>query len=162
VVPVVNGAGFITESLAELGAYLRVHHPDAEIVVVDDGSADETTSLIDAAAASCPAPVVIRRHPRNLGKGAAVRTGMQATRGRYRVFLDADLAYPAAEIGTVVERLRAGAQVVVASRVHPESRYVIRPSFFRYLYTRHICGRFFNWLVRVLLLPGLSDTQAGL
>ena len=51
---------------------------------------------------------------------------------------------------------------MVASRVHPESRYVIGPSFFRYLYTRHMSGRFFNWLVRVLLLPGISDTQAGL
>lgn len=161
-VPVVNGAGFITESMVELGAYLRVHHPTAEIVVVDDGSSDETASLIDAAAASCPVPVVVRRHERNLGKGVAVRTGMHAARGRFRVFLDADLAYPAAEIGTVVERLRAGAQVVVASRVHPESRYLIRPSFFRYLYTRHISGRFFNWLVRVVLLPGISDTQAGL
>ena len=162
VVPVANGAAFITESIAELGAYLAAHHPGSEIVVVDDGSADQTAGLIDLAAASCPVPAVVRRHERNLGKGAAVRTGMQAARGRFRVFVDADLAYPAAEIGPVVARLRAGAQVVVASRVHPESRYLIRPSFFRYLYTRHISGRFFNWLVRVLLLPGVSDTQAGL
>ncbi|MBP7799537.1 MAG: glycosyltransferase [Thermoanaerobaculaceae bacterium] len=162
VVPVVNGAGFISESLTELGEFLSSRHLDAEIVVVDDGSDDGTASEIDRAASRCPVPVVVRRHDRNLGKGAAVRTGMQAAHGRYRVFLDADLAYPAAEIGVVLERLRAGAQVVVASRVHPESRYVIRPSFFRYLYTRHISGRFFNWLVRVLLLPGVSDTQAGL
>jgi 4-amino-4-deoxy-L-arabinose transferase-like glycosyltransferase len=162
VVPVANGAAFITESMAELGAYLVTHQPDSEIVIVDDGSADGTASRIDEAAASCPVPVVVRRHQRNLGKGAAVRSGMQTARGRFRVFLDADLAYPAAEIGAVAERLRAGAQVVVASRVHPESRYLIRPSFFRYLYTRHISGRFFNWLVRVLLLPGISDTQAGL
>ncbi len=161
-VPVVNGAGFITESIAELGDYLRAHHPGAEIVVVDDGSADGTAGRIDEAAARCPVPVLVRRHGRNLGKGAAVRTGMQSARGRFRVFLDADLAYPAAEIGSVLAQLRAGAQVVVASRVHPESRYVIRPSFFRYLYTRHIAGRFFNWLARVLLLPGISDTQAGL
>ncbi len=162
VVPVVNGAGFIAESLAELGAFLQQRHLHAEIVVVDDGSGDETVSRIEQAATACPVPVVVRRHERNLGKGAAVRTGMKAARGRFRVFLDADLAYPAAEIGVVLERLRAGAQVVIASRVHPESRYVIRPSFFRYLYTRHISGRFFNWLVRVVLLPGVSDTQAGL
>lgn len=80
--PLVDGASFITESMAELAASLRVHHPTAEIVV--------------------------------------------------------------------------------ASRVHTESRYLIRPSFFRHLYTRHSSGRFLNWLVRVLLLPGLSDTQAGL
>lgn len=162
VVPVVNGAGFISESLAELGSFLQRRHLDAEIVVVDDGSGDETVSRIELAATACPVPVVVRRHERNLGKGAAVRTGMQAARGRFRVFVDADLAYPATEIGAVLERLRAGARVVIASRVHPESRYLIRPSFFRYLYTRHISGRFFNWLVRVLLLPGVSDTQAGL
>ncbi len=162
VVPVVDGAGFVAESLAELSAYLEQSHLEAEIVVVDDGSGDETTKRVEAAAAACPVPIIIRRHGRNLGKGAAVRTGMQAARGRFRIFLDADLAYGAAEIGVVLERLRAGAHVVVASRVHPESRYVIRPSFFRYLYTRHVSGRFFNWLVRAVLLPGLSDTQAGL
>lgn len=162
VVPVVNGASSIAETIRELAAYLRGCGHAFEIVVVDDGSTDDTARLVERAGADVTLPVVLLRHDRNRGKGAAVRTGMLAARGRFRLFLDADLAYPPADIGVVLERLRGGADVVVASRVHPESRYILRPSFFRYLYTRHLSGRFFNWLVRLLLLPGVTDTQAGL
>ncbi|MFN7987126.1 MAG: glycosyltransferase [Thermoanaerobaculia bacterium] len=162
VVPVFNGAESIAETIREVAAFLAARGRASEIVVVDDGSEDATAREAEAAAASAPVPVFVLRHEKNRGKGAAVRTGMLAARGRDRVFLDADLAYPASEIGVVLDRLRTGADVVLASRVHSESRYLMRPTFFRYLYTRHLAGRFFNWLVRVLLLPGISDTQAGL
>lgn len=162
VVPVLNGAGLIAESLRELTAFLRELGVSAEVLVVDDGSVDETARLVRDVSTASPVPIILHRHDGNRGKGAAVRTGMLAARGRYRVFIDSDMAYPASEIGVILERLRAGSAVVFASRVHVESRYVIRPSFFRYLYTRHLSGRLFNWLVRLLLLPGVSDTQAGL
>lgn len=162
VVPVANGAGFIARTIDDLAAYLRTCGPVCEIVVVDDGSTDETVRLVEGARVDAAVPVVLLRHDRNLGKGAAVRTGMLGARGRFRLFMDADLAYPPADIGVVLERLQGGADVAISSRVHPESRYILRPSFFRYLYTRHLSGRFFNWLVRILLLPGISDTQAGL
>jgi len=51
---------------------------------------------------------------------------------------------------------------VIGSRVHPDSTYQVKPSFFRYLYTRHVAGRVFNWIVRLFLLPGIFDSQAGL
>ncbi len=162
VVPVLDGAGFIARNLADLAAHLHDDHPDCEIVVVDDGSTDGTAAILAEAAAALSVPVRVVRHERTRGKGEAVRTGMQAARGRYRVFLDADLAYPPSELATVVASLAAGADVAIASRVHPESRYLVRPSFFRYLYTRHVSGRLFNWLVRLVLLPGIADTQAGL
>lgn len=162
VVPVLNGAGFITDTLQALAAFLHQHVPGSEIVVVDDGSGDSTARLIEELAPALSVPVVLVRHNRQHGKGAAVRTGMLAARGRFRLFTDADLAYAPSNLGMVLERLQGGADVVVASRVHPESRYVLRPSFFRYLYTRHLSGRFFNWLVRIFLLPGVTDSQAGL
>ena len=61
-----------------------------------------------------------------------------------------------------MRQLEAGADVAVACRVLPESRYLIAPSFFRYLYTRHVMSRTFNWIVRHTLVPGILDTQAGL
>lgn len=162
VVPVLNGAGFIAETLHGLAVYLHEHVPGSEIVVVNDGSNDGTARLIEELGPALAVPVVLVDHEKQRGKGAAVRTGMLAARGRYRVFTDADLAYAPSDIGVLLDRLRAGAEVVVASRVHPESRYVLRPSFFRYLYTRHLSGRLFNWLVRIFLLPGVTDSQAGL
>jgi len=94
--------------------------------------------------------------------GRAVARGMLAAKGTFRVFLDADLAYPIEEAAHIVRHLEAGADVAVACRVLPESRYLIAPSFIRYIYTRHVMSRTFNWLVRRTLLPGILDTQAGL
>ena len=78
------------------------------------------------------------------------------------MFLDADLAYPPGEIDRICRALASGADVAIANRVDRESRYLIQPSFFRYLYTRHLAGRLFNLIARSVLLPGIRDTQAGL
>lgn len=112
---------------------------------------------------ACATPgVTLLKNDLNRGKGFAVARGMLACHGRYRVFTDADLAYPLEEVSEVVRHLEAGSDVVVACRVLPESRYDISPSFFRYLYTRHLISRAFNWVVRHSLLEGIRDTQAGL
>src|SRR2546423_14530105 len=87
---------------------------------------------------------------------------MMAARGARRVFTDADLAYPVAEIDTMLRELDGGADVAIACRVLPQSRYLMSPSFFHYLYTRHVLSRLFNRVVRIALLPGILDTQAGL
>jgi dolichyl-phosphate beta-glucosyltransferase len=87
---------------------------------------------------------------------------MLAARGAYRVFTDADLAYPPAEVSKIVRDLEAGADVAIACRVLPESRYLMSPTFFSYLYTRHVMSRVYNALVRLALIKGVLDTQAGL
>ena len=87
---------------------------------------------------------------------------MLAARGRYRVFTDVDLAYPLSEVAKIVADLEQGADVAIACRVLPESRYLMSPSFFHYLYTRHLMSRAFNKVVQTFLLPGILDTQAGL
>ena len=86
-----------------------------------------------------------------------------AARGRYRVFTDADLAYPPSEVNKILRDLEAGADVAItACRVLPESRYLMSPTFFHYLYTRHVMSRVFNAMVRLVLLRDVLDTQAGL
>lgn len=161
VVPVYNGASRLSASLAELYNYLDAQPYSSELVLVDDHSAPETATLLRSFADTTP-NVRLLRNERNSGKGFTVARGLLAAGGRHRVFTDADLAYPASQVGRIVSRLEAGADIAVACRVLPESRYLMSPSFFSYLYTRHIMSRVFNALVRWTLVPGILDTQAGL
>jgi dolichyl-phosphate beta-glucosyltransferase len=161
VLPVLNGADRLASALPAVTEWMQRQPQRAELVLVDDGSAPETASLLRRFATDTP-NVTVLVNGRNRGKGHAVTRGMLAASGRFRVFLDSDLAYPIEEAGTVLRHLEAGADVAVACRVLPESRYLIAPSFFRYLYTRHVMSRTFNWLVRHTLVPGILDTQAGL
>ncbi len=159
--PVLNGADRLAGALPAVAAWMQQQPSRTELVLVDDGSAAETAALLQRFAADTP-NVTVLVNGRNRGKGHAVARGMLAASGRFRVFMDSDLAYPVEEAGAVLRHLEAGADVAVACRVLPESRYLIAPTFFRYLYTRHVMSRTFNWVVRHTLLPGIFDTQAGL
>lgn len=156
-----NGADRLPAALRALTTYLCAAPYATELVVVDDGSRGATPALLERAASET-AGITLVRNPRNLGKGRAVALGMLAAQGRYRVFTDADLAYPLDQVDRIVATLESGVDVAVACRVLPESRYEISPSFFHYLYSRHLASRVFNGLVRATLLPGILDTQAGL
>jgi len=160
ILPTRIGAGRLDRTLAELAEWLP-RQSCAELIIVDDGSEPRAATRMREFALSTRG-VTLLKNDRNRGKGFAVARGMLASRGRYRVFTDADLAYPLEEVSEVVRHLESGSDVVVACRVLPESRYDISPSFFRYLYTRHLISRAFNWVVRHVLLDGIRDTQAGL
>lgn len=162
VVPVYNGEPFIARTLAELIEFAASRGEPAELIVVDDGSTDRSAEIIEETIAGASISVHFVRSPANEGKGAAIKRAMRVARGRYRVFLDADLAYSPRAISEVRSKLVEGFDVVIGSRVHPDSTYQVKPSFFRYLYTRHVAGRVFNWIVRRSLLPGIFDSQAGL
>ncbi|HEX4633009.1 MAG TPA: glycosyltransferase [Gemmatimonadales bacterium] len=160
IVPVRNGADFLPGTLRELRSFLQ-RDPDAEVVLVDDGSEPRAAKLL--ASFACDQPhVILLVNEVNRGKGAAVARGMLAARGRYRVFTDADLAYPLDQLPAIGAALDAGHDVAVACRVLPQSRYLMSPTFFHYLYTRHLMSRWYNALVRWTLLPGILDSQAGL
>ncbi len=161
VIPVYNGAQRLPESLGTVAAFLEEQLYQSELIVVDDHSSDSTERIIDEFVATRPCTKVIR-NDRNEGKGASVRRGMLAARGRHRIFTDADLAYPPSEINKILRELERGTDVAIACRVLPESRYVMSPAFFQYLYTRHLMSRAFNLAVRALLLRDVIDSQAGL
>jgi dolichyl-phosphate beta-glucosyltransferase len=162
VIPVYNGADRLPSSLEELRAFLVAQSYVSELILVDDCSNDETRAILEGF--SLPEPNVVRllRNEENRGKGASVTRGMRAAVGQFRVFTDADLAYPASEVGKILAALQAGADVAIACRVLAESRYLMSPTFFSYLYTRHVMSRVFNALVRWTLIPRVLDTQAGL
>jgi dolichyl-phosphate beta-glucosyltransferase len=154
VVPAYDEADRIGDTVRRLreGLVAVADAGGVEIVVVDDGSADGTT---DAALAAGATQVVVQ--PRNRGKGAAVRAGMLAARGRAVAFTDADLAYGPDQVVRVLAAIENGWDVAIGDRRHPETRTLVAPSRLRAWGSRAI-----NWLGYAVLLGSYRDTQSGL
>ena len=128
--------------------------PDSEleIIVVDDGSGDETSLLARRAGAD-----QVIELPENRGKGAAVRAGMMAASGAYLVFTDVDLAYHPTQIAALLDALQAGADVALGSRRHPSSSEITPASGLR-----KRGSRIFNLFTRLVVGSSYLDTQCGL
>jgi dolichyl-phosphate beta-glucosyltransferase len=148
VVPAYRESGRITGTLDRLRAALA--DLDTELLVVDDGSPDDTAEVAEAAGAT-----VVRLVP-NRGKGGAVRAGMLAASGRTVAFTDADLAYPPDQLRTLLEAVESGWDVAVGNRWHPESVALQKPSLLRQL-----SSRLFNVVTAAVLLGRYRDTQCG-
>ncbi len=123
-----------------------------EVVVVDDGSGDDTAE--HARAAGADRVVVL---PENKGKGGAVRAGVLAARGRTIAYTDADLSYSPDQILGLLTEVEAGWDVVVGSRRHVEATTLVRARRLR-----EVTGRVFNALTSLVLLGQYRDTQCGL
>jgi putative flippase GtrA len=123
-----------------------------EVIVVDDGSSDDTA---DAALAAGADQVVVL--PQNRGKGAAVRAGVLAARGRTIAFLDADLAYGPDQLRRILDAVEDGWDVAIGDRSHPDTRTLVAASTLRAWGSRAI-----NRLVYAVLLGTYRDTQCGL
>jgi glycosyltransferase involved in cell wall biosynthesis len=120
---------------------------------VDDGSVDETVSIATGVATSHSCIKVIPA--KHMGKANAVLTGLAAARGTYAGFCDVDLATPLETWEACRAAFGNGADVAIASREGIEAVRIGEPWY------RHAMGRAFNGLVRLLLLPGIDDTQCG-
>ncbi len=147
-IPAYNEAATILDVLERVVAL----ELDVEIIVVDDGSTDDTAARARAAKAD---QVLVL--PVNRGKGAAVRTGVMAARGRTIAFTDADLAYAPDQILGLLERVEAGWDVVAGSRRHDQTTTLVRARRLR-----EIGGRVINFLTHTVLLGAYRDTQCGL
>ena len=152
VVPAFNEGGRIEATLHQLCDYLRTQVWTWEILVVDDGSSDETAALVERFSRIEPRVRVLREPHR--GKGGAVRAGVLATRAAHRFLCDADLSMPAREIGRFMPPAISG-DVIIGTREGSGARRIGEPFY------RHLAGRAFNALVRGLLVPGIQDTQCG-
>lgn len=163
VIPAYNEGRRLGRTLEAARAYLRHTRPDlaAEILVVDDGSRDDTAALAQAwAAQNDDAAVVTRvlRYETNRGKGHAVRYGVLRAAGARVLFMDADLATPMEELTKLEAALNAAgtAGVAIGSRPLRESRLLVRQPWWR-----EAAGRGFNQAVQLFATPGLHDTQCG-
>ncbi len=153
VIPAYNEAHRIASTLTEVMAYVPVAFPFSEVILVDDGSSDETLALANTFAAMHPELRVVSIPHR--GKAAAVQAGMIEARGGLIAFSDADLATPLHHLHDLVSAIDRGCAVAIGSREGSGATRIGEPTY------RHIMGRGFNWLVRLVALPGLPDTQCG-
>jgi putative flippase GtrA len=154
VVPAYHEADRIGETVRRLGQALADigESGGLEVIVVDDGSSDATA---DAALSGGADQVVVQPH--NRGKGAAVRSGVLASRGRTIAFTDADLAYAPDQLRRVLAAVEDGWDVAIGDRRHPDSRTLAPAPPLRALGSRVI-----NWLGYAVLLGSYRDTQGGL
>lgn len=153
VIPAYNEAHRIASTIHAIEAAFLERRTGFEVLVVDDGSTDDTASVAGCAGRCTK----VLRNPKNRGKGHSVTSGMLAASGDIVLFTDADLAVGVAQFARLLDPLESGVDVAIASRRHPESHiFVPQPK------PRELMGVLFNVLVRTLLLPGLTDTQCGL
>src|SRR5262245_53634756 len=155
VIPAYNEAGRLPGTLPRVIEYADRLSEPVEILVVDDGSCDGTSDVATRVGHACPFLRVLRSES-NRGKGAAVRRGMLAARFEHVLFTDVDLSTPIEETAKLRAALAAGADVAIGSRRLEGSDVQVRQPWLR-----DVAGRTFSGIVKVLLLPGIHDSQCG-
>ncbi|MEK7673076.1 MAG: glycosyltransferase [Patescibacteria group bacterium] len=156
IIPAYNEEKRIKISLPIIAAYFKNKNLSVEIIVVNDGSKDDTKKVVEGFKKKIPNLSLINLQ-KNLGKGAAVKSGMEASKGKYILFTDADNSTPIEEFDKLFTSLKeSDAQVAIGSRYLKDSNVKIRQPKYRIL-----LGRAGNLLIRTILLRGISDSQCG-
>ena len=155
VIPAYNEGERLGATLEKVLAYVRERGWDAEVIVVNDGSRDNTAELVRGVAEKNPMLRLVE-NPGNRGKGYSVRNGMLNARGEVVVFSDADLSSPIEEMPKLLEALATGADIAIGSRWLQAELQTRRQSLHRQLF-----GRVFNFLLRIILGLRFKDTQCG-
>jgi dolichyl-phosphate beta-glucosyltransferase len=155
VIPAYNERARIGSTLEQVLEHLHEQKWNAEIVVVNDGSRDDTANYVSQFAAEHP-QVRLIENPGNQGKGYAVRNGMLNARGQVLLFTDADLSSPITEAAKLFDAMEKGADVAIGSRWLDPSLQFQRQSL-----KRQIMSRTFNLFTRAVLTFPYHDTQCG-
>ena len=158
IVPAYNEATRLGNSLKAIVTYLNENFPDAELIVVDDGSSDKTAQIArERLDEGGNLRTSLISYKSNLGKGRAVRLGLQAARGEIALFSDADLSTPITESPKLIEPIETGAcDVAFGSRALDRELIGVRQSW-----RREQGGRVFNLAVRLATGLPFWDTQCG-
>jgi len=155
VIPAYNEGARLGATLEKVLAYVHAQGWDAEAIVVNDGSRDNTADIVRAFSAKEPALRLVE-NPGNRGKGYSVRNGMLNARGRIVLFSDADLSSPIEEAPKLFQALEQGADIAIGSRwLRAETQTQRQPLH------RQLFGRIFNLMLRITLGLKFKDTQCG-
>lgn len=154
VVPAYNEESRLPQNLQKILDFLRNQPYSFEVIVVDDGSTDNTVESSRNIADNDPAVTIIENE--HYGKGYTVRTGMLAAKGEIVLFTDADLSVPISDIDLLLPWFEKGYDVVFGSREGGGDEQRIKEPFYR-----HLMGRVFNTLVQLLAVRDVEDTQCG-
>jgi glycosyltransferase involved in cell wall biosynthesis len=155
VIPAYNEGSRLEATLDKVLGYISQHGCDAEVIVVNDGSRDNTADIVRERALTNPSLHLVE-NPGNRGKGYSVRNGMLHAQGRVVVFSDADLSSPIEEVPKLLEAIAQGADIAIGSRwLKAELQTQRQPLH------RQIFGRIFNLLLRGTLGLQFADTQCG-
>jgi glycosyltransferase involved in cell wall biosynthesis len=155
VIPAYNESERIRPTLDEVLRYTKEQNWDAEILVVDDGSTDDTAQIVREYGKR-HAQVLLVENPGNRGKGYSVRNGMLHARGEISLFTDADLSSPITEAPKLFDAIGQGADLAIGSRWLQTELQTARQPLYRQAF-----GRIFNLALRLILGLGFADTQCG-
>ena len=155
VIPAYNEAKRIPHTLEEVLAFIEVKSWDAEVIVVNDGSTDDTAAVVRRFSDQNPVVCLID-NPVNCGKGQAIRDGVQRASGEVILFTDADNSTPIEDVEKLLPALEDGADIAIGSRwVDPKLQAQPQPWY------RRLNGRVYNRLLRSILGMDFKDTQNG-
>jgi dolichyl-phosphate beta-glucosyltransferase len=153
VIPAYNEQARLPYTLSQIETYVCREGLDCEVIVVDNGSRDATSAVVQQASLRFSALRLLRTDRR--GKGRAVRTGMLAAEGAVVIFADADLSWEVEDLSRFVGLVDERTPIVIGSREGVGARRVGEPIY------RHLMGRVFNRVVQALAVPGIEDSQCG-
>lgn len=153
IIPAYNEEQRLSATLEQVAEFVQSQPYACEVLVVENGSTDQTLQIARSFADRFPFIRAI--HEDGRGKGLAVRRGMLEAAGEYRFMCDADLSMPVVEVARFLPLAAGSADIVIGSREAEGARRYSEPE------SRHVGGRLVNLFIRLLALPGLHDTQCG-
>jgi dolichyl-phosphate beta-glucosyltransferase len=153
IIPAYNEQERLPTSLDQVVEFAARQDYGIEVIVVNNNSSDRTPEI--AADYASRYECIRALDEPHQGKGAAVKAGIMAGKGDYLFVCDADFSMPVEEIAKFMPPALNGYDIAIASRELPDSRRIEEPDY------RHLMGRVFNFVVRVLAIPKLNDTQCG-
>lgn len=155
VIPAFNEQYRLPKTLISLKEYLDSRSEKIEVIVVDDGSSDNTAEVAKDFAQKF-SDYLILHLAKNIGKGGAVKAGMLKAKGNWVLFADADGSTPFAELIRLEAAIRNGADVAIGSRAKHSTDTYVKTRWYR-----KFLGQAFNRIVNLIAVPGIRDTQCG-
>jgi glycosyltransferase involved in cell wall biosynthesis len=152
IIPAHNEESRLPAAMGQVFAFLEKQSYSSEVLLVENGSQDRTLEVAQKYTNQFPNLCVL--HEDLAGKGRAVRLGMLKAQGEYRFIADTDFSMPVENINRFLPPA-CNCDIAIASREAPGAIRYNEPSY------RHLTGRVYNFIIRLLVLSGLEDTQCG-